>query len=85
MSAFTDFLAKHKISIGVVGTTVVLATAYGSCEFTPEIPEAPVEEEAAEVEEESTEEPVEDPGPSPDGEEAEAVDEEAAEEQPLVE
>ena len=80
MSAFTDFLAKHKISIGVVGTTVVLATAYGSCQFTPELPEVPVEEEAPEVDEE----PAEDPGSTPDGEKAKE-DEEAAEEQPLVE
>lgn len=89
MSAITDFLAKHKISISVVGTTIVLATAYGSCQLTPELPEAPVEEEAAEEAEEAAEEPVEetveDLGPPPDGEEAEAADEEAAEEQPPAE
>lgn len=81
MSAFTDFLAKHKISIGVVGTTVVLATAYGSCQFTPELPEAPVEEEAAE-----DAPPVEDAAPAePSDEENIEKEEEAAEEQPPAE
>ena len=81
MSAFTDFLAKHKISVGVVGTTVVLATAYGSCQFTPELPEAPVEEEAAE---DAT--PVEDAAlTEPSDEEKIEKEEEAAEEQPPAE
>lgn len=77
MSAFTDFLAKHKISIGVVGTTVVLATAYGSCQFTPELPEAPAEEEAAPVEDAAPAEPAE-----LSDEEKIEQEEEAAENQP---
>ena len=85
MSAFTDFLAKHKISIGVAGTTVVLATAYGSCQFTPALPEAPVEEEAVEEVEELVEEPAENPDPSSDEEGAEEKDEEAAEAPPPAE
>jgi len=28
-----DFVEKHKISVGVAGTAVVLATAYGSCSY----------------------------------------------------
>ena len=85
MSAFTDFLAKHKISIGVVGTTVVLATAYGSCQFTPELPEAPVGEEAGEEAAEDAP-PVEDAAPTePSDEEKIEKEEEAAEEQPPAE
>jgi proline racemase len=28
-----DFVEKHKISVGVAGTAIVLATAYGSCSY----------------------------------------------------
>lgn len=28
-----DFIEKHKITIGVVGTAVVLGSAYGSCSY----------------------------------------------------
>ena len=41
MSA-SDFIKKHKISVGLVGTTVVLTTAYGSCHATPSLPESDV-------------------------------------------
>ena len=71
MSAITDFLAKHKVTIGVVGTTVVVATAYGSCEFTPELP----------VEEAAVEEVTEASPHASDEDQEEA----AEEEQPLVE
>jgi len=28
-----DFLEKHKVSAAIVGTAVVLSTAYGSCSY----------------------------------------------------
>lgn len=54
----SDFLKKHKITVGVVGTTIVLGTTYGSCQFTPAVPEeeAPVEEAAEEPAEQAPEE-----------------------------
>jgi hypothetical protein len=58
MSAVSDFLKKHKITFGVVGTTLVMATAYGSCQFSPSLPaeevpaEQPAQEEAPAEEEE---------------------------------
>lgn len=65
MSAVSDFLKKHKITFGVVGTTLVMATAYGSCQFSPSLPaeevpaEQPAQEEApAEEEVQATEEEV---------------------------
>jgi len=66
----TDFLQKHKVSIGLAGTTVVLATAYGSCQFEPNLgleeapqgeapqEEPPAEEEPAQAEEPAAEEPA---------------------------
>ena len=68
-ASFSDFLKKHKVSVSVAGTTLVLATAYGSCSLTPSL--SPVDEEAA------VEEVVE--------EEAEAPAEEAEEETPAEE
>ena len=44
----TDFLKKYKIQIGLVGSTVVIATAYGSCEITPEMPATEVSEHTPE-------------------------------------
>lgn len=65
MSAVSDFLKKHKITFGVVGTTLVMATAYGSCQFSPSLPaeevpaEQPAQEEVpAEEEVQATEEEV---------------------------
>ena len=77
MSVVSDFLKKHKITLGVVGTTLVLGTAYGSCHFAPSLPaeeepteqpaqeEAPVEEEAAAEEEPAAEAPAEEEAPAP--------------------
>lgn len=65
MSVVSDFLKKHKITFGVVGTTLVMATAYGSCQFSPSLPaeevpaEQPAQEEApAEEDVQATEEEV---------------------------
>jgi hypothetical protein len=65
MSAVSDFLKKHKITLGVVGTTLVLGTAYGSCQMTPSRPveDVPAQEEAP-VEEEATEAPAEEATPA---------------------
>lgn len=78
-ASFSDFLKKHKVSVSVAGTTLVLATAYGSCTFAPSF--STVEEE--EVVEEVVEEEVEAPTEAP--EDAEAPAEESAEEEPAEE
>tara|TARA_Y100000034_G_C6733905_1_gene325290 strand:+ start:404 stop:649 length:246 start_codon:yes stop_codon:yes gene_type:complete len=40
-----DFLAKHKVSVVVVGGVVVVATAFGTCSFDPsEVSSVEVEE-----------------------------------------
>lgn len=49
----SDFLAKHKIKVGLVGATVVVATAFGTCEFTPAVPEAVEPETASEADTEA--------------------------------
>jgi hypothetical protein len=61
--SFVDFLKKHQVSVSVVGTTVVLATAFGSCSLSPsfgpvveEVVEEVAEEEAPAVEEAPVEE-----------------------------
>ena len=75
MSVVSDFLKKHKITLGVVGTTLVLATAYGSCQFSPSLPEEePTEQTAQEeapAEEEATEAPAEEAAPAVPSEESE--------------
>ena len=76
MSVVSDFLKKHKITLGVVGTTLVLGTAYGSCHFAPSLPaeeeptEQPAQEEAP-AEEEATEAPAEEAAPAVPSEESE--------------
>lgn len=56
----SDFLKKHKIKVGLVGATVVVATAFGTCEFTPapvaepEVTEPAPEDEPEEVVSEET-------------------------------
>ena len=76
--SISDFMAKHKITIGLVGTTVVITTVYGSCQFSPLL----VEEQAPEVSEEVPEEP---PVPGTSDEEQIEEEEEAAENQPIEE
>ena len=82
--SIADFIAKHKITIGFVGTTVVLATAYGTCQISPVIvEEAPA---PAVVEEEAVEEtPEEAPIIEVSDEEQIEAEEEAAENQPVEE
>ena len=76
MSVVSDFLKKHKIALGVVGTTLVIGTAYGSCQMTPSLPteDAPAEQTAQEeapAEEEATEAPAEEAAPAVPSEESE--------------
>lgn len=74
----SEFLKEHKITVGLVGTTIVLATAYGSCEFTPAVPaEKPAEEAPAVEEEPAEEEKAEEEEPAAEEEAEEAPAEEA--------
>tara|TARA_R100001509_G_scaffold113317_1_gene68662 strand:+ start:353 stop:520 length:168 start_codon:yes stop_codon:yes gene_type:complete len=33
LQSIKDFIEKHKISAAIVGTAIVLSTAYGSCSY----------------------------------------------------
>ena len=70
--SFTDFLTKHRVSLSVVGTTVVLATAFGSCSLSPSF--GPVVEEEVVVEE-VVEEAAAEAAPAAEVVEAPAVEE----------
>ena len=46
MKKIQEWMKTHKVSIGLVGTSVVLSTGLGQCVFTPEGFEAPAAIEA---------------------------------------
>lgn len=46
MKKIKEWMKAHKVSIGLVGTSVVLSTGLGQCVFTPDGLEAPAAVEA---------------------------------------
>ena len=50
-ASIKEWLEKHKVSVGVAGTAVVLATAYGSCSYDLVEGDVSYDPPAAEVEE----------------------------------
>jgi hypothetical protein len=49
LNKLKEFLSEHKISVAVVGGTLVVATAWGSCTVDPADVEAVEAEEVSEV------------------------------------
>ena len=49
-ASIKEWLDKHKVSVGVAGTAIVLATAYGSCSYDLVEGDVSYEPPAAEVE-----------------------------------
>ena len=68
------FLKKHQITIGLVGASVVVTSQFGSCTFSPSLPDSAPIEDAEPVEpvepgvlpDDTVPDPDEDPQPSPE-------------------
>lgn len=64
----SELLKKHKVTVGVVGTTLVVGSVFGTCTFAPDLqvalPTEEVAEEEAAPEEEAAEEATEEAAPA---------------------